>query len=121
MTTTAEPVPRIRLLGAEMDVITPAQTLAFAANAVDAGRRVVIANHNTHSLFLLPRTPGLAAYFDLADVVQIDSTPMIAWGRILGLPISPAHRSTYLDWREDFWRLADARRWRVFYLGGAPG
>ncbi len=30
-------------------------------------------------------------------------------------------RSTYLDWRDDFWRLAEARRWRVFYLGGAPG
>src|SRR5690606_16297405 len=24
-------------------------------------------------------------------------------------------------WREEFWRLADACGWRVFYLGGAPG
>ena len=30
-------------------------------------------------------------------------------------------RSTYLDWRDDFWRLAEARRWRVFYVGWAPG
>jgi N-acetylglucosaminyldiphosphoundecaprenol N-acetyl-beta-D-mannosaminyltransferase len=46
---------------------------------------------------------------------------MILWGRLLGLPLSRALRSTYLDWREAFWRLADARGWRVFYLGGAPG
>src|SRR6185295_1743238 len=108
--------PRVRLLGAEMDVITPAETLAFAAGVVAAGGKAVVANHNTHSLFLLPRTPGLGDYFAGADIIQIDSTPMIAWGRLLGLPLSRAHRSTYLDWRDEFWRMADARRWRVYYL-----
>jgi N-acetylglucosaminyldiphosphoundecaprenol N-acetyl-beta-D-mannosaminyltransferase len=37
------------------------------------------------------------------------------------LPISRAHRSTYLDCRDRFWRLAVNNGWRVFYLGGAPG
>jgi len=65
--------------------------------------------------------PELARFFAAADLVQIDSVPLIAWGRLLGLPLSRAMRSTYLDWREAFWRLADARGWRVFYLGGAAG
>jgi N-acetylglucosaminyldiphosphoundecaprenol N-acetyl-beta-D-mannosaminyltransferase len=81
----------------------------------------LIANHNAHSLFLLRRSPRLRAFFASADLIQIDSRPLIAWGRLMGLPLRPAMRSTYLDWREDFWKLAEARRWRVFYLGGAPG
>jgi N-acetylglucosaminyldiphosphoundecaprenol N-acetyl-beta-D-mannosaminyltransferase len=81
----------------------------------------LIANHNAHSLFLLRRSARLRAFFAAADLIQIDSTPLIAWGRLLGLPLRPAMRSTYLDWRDDFWKLAEARRWRVFYLGGAPG
>ena len=63
----------------------------------------------------------MRAFFAAADLIQIDSTPLILWGRLLGLPLSRAMRSTYLDWRGDFWKLADARAWRVFYLGGAPG
>ena len=81
----------------------------------------LIANHNAHSLFLIRRSAALRAFFADADLIQIDSTPLIAWGRLMGLPLKPAMRSTYLDWRDDFWKLAEARRWRVFYLGGAPG
>jgi len=112
---------RVRLLGAEFDLVTPAQVLA-AIQAVTARRGLaVVANHNAHSIYLCRRSPALRAFFEQAEVIEVDSTPVIAWGRLLGLPISGEHRSTYLDWREDFWRLADAEGWRVFYLGGAPG
>ncbi|HWA59737.1 MAG TPA: WecB/TagA/CpsF family glycosyltransferase [Caulobacteraceae bacterium] len=113
--------PRLTILGGEVDLITPREVLDFADLVAGAGGSAVVANHNLHSLFLLPRTPGLKAFFDDADLVEIDSTPMIAWARLLGLPARRAHRSTYLDWRDDFWRLAATRRWRVYYLGGAPG
>ena len=91
------------------------------AAAASGGTSVLIANHNAHSLFLIRRSAQLRAFFAEADLIQIDSTPLILWGRMLGLPLTRQMRSTYLDWRGDFWRLADARRWRVFYLGGAPG
>jgi len=113
--------PRVRLLGAEFDLVTPSQVLERTAAYVDQGRSAVIANHNSHSLFLHRRSPALRAFFAKADLIEIDSTPVIAWGRLLGLPVSRAHRCTYLDWRDDFWRLAEARGWKVFYLGGAPG
>jgi N-acetylglucosaminyldiphosphoundecaprenol N-acetyl-beta-D-mannosaminyltransferase len=109
------------MLGGEVDVITPREMLRFVDLLASAGGSAVVANHNAHSLFLLRRHPQLSSFFEDADIVQIDSTPMIAWGRLLGLPVSRRHRSTYLDWREDFWRLADARGWRVFYLGGEAG
>ena len=112
---------RIRLLGAEVDVTTPAAVLAFIADRADRGGRALVANHNLHSLYLLRRDPSLAGVFDQADLIEIDSTPLIWWGRAMGLPVSRANRCTYLDWRDDFWRMAAERNWRVFYLGGAPG
>jgi N-acetylglucosaminyldiphosphoundecaprenol N-acetyl-beta-D-mannosaminyltransferase len=112
---------RVRLLGGEVDLVTPREVLAFVGDAVAARRPATVANHNAHSLFLLRRSAELRAFFAAADLVEIDSTPLIAWGRLLGLPLRRAMRSTYLDWRDDFWRLAAGCGWRVFYLGGAPG
>ena len=119
---TPAPPRRVRLLGGEVDLITPWDVLRRidAAAAAD-DKPVVIANHNAHSLFLLRRSESLQAFFAEADLIQIDSVPLILWGQLLGLPLKRAMRSTYLDWRDDFWRLAEARRWRVYYLGGAPG
>lgn len=113
--------PRVRILGADVDVVTPRDMLRLTEALVDAGGPAVIANHNAHSLVLARRSAAMRAFYDDADLVQIDSTPMIMWARLLGLPVSADHRSTYLDWRDDFWQLANDRGWRVFYLGGAPG
>jgi N-acetylglucosaminyldiphosphoundecaprenol N-acetyl-beta-D-mannosaminyltransferase len=113
--------PRVRLLGGDVDLTTPDEMLRFAALVAEGGGTAVIANHNAHSLFLVRRSAKMRAFFEDADLIQIDSTPLILWGRLLGLPVKRAMRSTYLDWRGAFWRMADARGWRVFYLGGAPG
>src|SRR5271165_3265892 len=113
----ASPAPaRVCLLGGDVDLATPQEMLRFVDLAADAGGTALIANHNAHSLFLLRRSAQMRAFFEDADLVQIDSTPLILWGRFLGLPLRRAMRSTYLDWRGEFWRLADARGWRVFYL-----
>lgn len=112
---------RVRLLGGDVDPITPAEMLAATEAFVAGGGTAVIANHNSHSLFLLPRFPKLRAFFAEAELVQIDSLPVILWGKLLGLPVGREHRSTYLDWREDFWAAARERGWRVFHVGGAEG
>src|ERR1022692_2039270 len=118
---TPDPPRRVRLLGGDVDLITPWDVLRRVDGAAAGGKPVLIANHNAHSLFLVRHSAKLRAFFAEADLIQIDSVPMILWGRLLGLPITRRMRSTYLDWRGDFWRLAEARRWRVYYLGGAPG
>jgi len=112
---------RIRLLGADLDLVRPEEVMAELDQQVAAGRPYLVANHNLHSLYLLPRHPELASFYADADLIEIDSTPLIAFARLLGLPARPFHRCTYLDWRDHFWSLADRRGWRVFYLGGAPG
>ena len=104
-----------------MDVVTPSDVLSFTAAAVAAGRQAIIANHNLHSLYLLRNNARMREFYRRADLIELDSMPLIAWGKLVGRPLSRAHRSTYLDWREAFWRLAQQQGWRVFYLGGAPG
>ena len=113
--------PRLKVLGGEVDVVTSAEMLDFVDSRIRQGRRGLVANHNLHSLHLIRRSAAMRRFYDMADLVEIDSTPMILWARLLGRTVSREHRCTYLDWREDFWRLAAGRGWRVFYLGGAPG
>jgi N-acetylglucosaminyldiphosphoundecaprenol N-acetyl-beta-D-mannosaminyltransferase len=45
----------------------------------------------------------------------------LAWARLVHGRGRPAHRCTYLDWREHFWNVAQREGWRVYYLGGVPG
>lgn len=87
-----------------------------------AGRTpFLVANHNLHSLYLTRRDRTLEHFFAAADVIEMDSTPLIFFTKLLGLHSRQFHRCTYLDWRDHFWSLADRKAWRVFYLGGAPG
>lgn len=114
-------VERVKLLGAEVDLVRAEEVLHHLTEAIMERRRFVVANHNTHSLYLLQQEPALAAFFDEADLIELDSTPMVFFARLLGLQSRRFHRCTYLDWREHFWSLAQRNGWRVFYLGGAPG
>ena len=113
--------PRLRLLGAEVDVVTPDEVLAFTAACASERKKAVVANHNAHSLYLIGRDPKMRALYARADLIEIDSAPLIAWGRLLGAEVSRKHRATYLDWREAFWTRAAGEGWRVFHLGCAPG
>ncbi|HUZ13452.1 MAG TPA: WecB/TagA/CpsF family glycosyltransferase [Caulobacteraceae bacterium] len=110
---------RARLLGGPVDVADHDEVIAFIAGAVGAGRKAIVGNQNLHSLCLSRTDAAMRDFFAAADLIEIDSMPLLQWGRLMGLRLSEAHRCTYLDWRERFWDLAARRRWRVFCLGAA--
>lgn len=110
---------RLTLLGAEVDAVTPTCVLDFVAERVAQGRGGIIANHNLHSLYLYKKHAEMREFYRLADVIEIDSVPMIAWGRALGYDLTRANRCTYLDFREDFWSRAREFGWRIYHVGGA--
>ncbi|MGC1301335.1 MAG: WecB/TagA/CpsF family glycosyltransferase [Caulobacteraceae bacterium] len=112
---------RIALLGAEMDLVRPEEVMHLIGERVAARTKAVVANHNLHSLYLIRRSPEMRALYARAEIIEVDSTPLLAWARLIHGRGRPFHRCTYLDWREMFWELAQARGWRVYYLGGAPG
>ena len=111
---------RVRLLGQTVDLVRPEEVLHHVETWVDARRKVLIANHNLNSLALLQKEPRLQRFYDRADLVEVDSTPLIHFAKLLGLHGKAFHRCTYLDWRDHFWSLVDRKGWRVMYVGGAP-
>lgn len=112
---------RTRLLGELVDLVRPEEVLHLIQSRIAGRIKTVIANHNLHSLYLLQRTPGMRRFYELAELVEVDSRPLIAVARALGVSSRPFHRCTYLDWRDHFWSLADRHGWRILYVGGAPG
>jgi N-acetylglucosaminyldiphosphoundecaprenol N-acetyl-beta-D-mannosaminyltransferase len=115
------PEERVRVLGAAMDLVKPAEVFHFVSEQLKANGKAVVANHNLHSLYLMRTEPELRAFFDAADLIEVDSIPLIFWARLIGRHSRRFHRCTYLDWREAFWSAATANGWRVFFVGGAEG
>lgn len=114
------PRERVRLLGQTVDLVRPEEVLHHIETWVAEGRKALVANHNLNSLALLQKHPQLQGFFDRADLVEVDSTPLIHFAKALGLHGRAFHRCTYLDWRDHFWSLANRNAWRVMYVGGAP-
>ena len=112
---------RVTILGQPMDLVKPEEVLHHIQQAVRQGAKTLIANHNLHSLYLMQKQPELGAFYDRADLIEVDSTPLLAFSRVLGLHSRGFHRCTYLDWRDHFWSVANREGWRVLSVGGAPG
>lgn len=112
---------RVTILGQPMDLVKPEEVLHHIQQAVRQGAKSLIANHNLHSLYLMQKRPELGAFYDKADLIEVDSTPLLAFSRALGLHSRGFHRCTYLDWRDHFWSVANRKGWRVLSVGGAPG
>jgi len=112
---------RVTIVGQSMDLVKPEEVLHHIQQAVRQGEKSLIANHNLHSLYLMQKRPELGAFYDKADLIEVDSTPLLAFSRALGLHSRGFHRCTYLDWRDHFWSVANRQGWRVLSVGGAPG
>lgn len=112
---------RLTLLGVEVDPVSMNDLHAVIGKAITEGRQIVIAHHNLHSVFLFHRDPKMRAFYSKADVIHIDGMPLVYWGRLMGKPLEPEHRITYVDWVRPLMAEAKRQGWRVFYLGGKPG
>jgi N-acetylglucosaminyldiphosphoundecaprenol N-acetyl-beta-D-mannosaminyltransferase len=112
---------RIEILGAAVDLVRPEEMLLFVSRKVSARQSCMVATHNLRSLSLMGKSAELRNLYRRADIIQVGSAPVIAWGRLLARPIRAFHRCSYSDWRGAFWATAARESWRVFYLGGEPG
>lgn len=112
---------RVVVLGRQMDLIRPEEVMHQVVRRLEAGQQTIVANHNLHSLYLFPRNAELRRFYEISTLIEVDSTPILAWTKLTQGRGRAFHRCTYLDWRDDFWALAAEKGWRVFYLGGAPG
>ena len=119
--TKRRPTERIHILGGDIDLVRPEEVMHHIGDFIAKGAKAIIANHNSHSLYLLKTRPELASFFAKADIIEMDSTPVIFFARLLGMPSRTFHRCSYVDFRPLFWRMVADKGYRVFYIGGAPG
>ena len=110
---------RIVLLGQPIDLVKPEEVLHHMQRWILDKKKAIVANHNLNSLALMRRVPAMQAFYERADLIELDSTPLVHFARALGLSSRPFHRCTYLDWRDHFWSLVNRNGWRVMYVGGA--
>jgi N-acetylglucosaminyldiphosphoundecaprenol N-acetyl-beta-D-mannosaminyltransferase len=118
---TRRPEERVRVLGGVMDLVRPQEVFHFVTGKLEARQSAIVANHNLHSLYLIGKDHQIGAFYKEADLIEVDSVPLIFWTRLVGRASRRFHRCTYLDWRDDFWSLATQKNWKVFFVGGAPG
>ncbi|MEN8261462.1 MAG: WecB/TagA/CpsF family glycosyltransferase [Pseudomonadota bacterium] len=85
----------------------------------DKRSRVVHGHHNLHSMYLCSRDPKMQAFFEAADLVYIDGTPVRWLLNSVGASLSAEYRFTLMDLFEKFLEHAEIKGWRVFYVGGS--
>lgn len=108
---------RFYLCGAQIDALTHSELIALIEHSRVSRDRLLILNHNLHSLYLFFTNKEFKSAYQGASFVYIDGMPVTWIGRAAGLPFRSEHRITFLDSLDLILTEAACRRWRVFYLG----
>ena len=109
-------LPRHELLGFAANPGTLEGYLAFLAAHVRAGTACTVLYHNLHSLYSYFTDPALRGDYAGATVL-VDGMPVIWLMRACALPVTPAHRLTYVDFILPMMRLARDNDWPVYHVG----
>ncbi len=114
-------LPSRRLLGFRISPVTMEEMFGLMGRVIDADQRMVLASQNLHGLYIHKRDPVFRdLHEDPATCVHIDGMPIVWLGRLAGMGLGSGHRTTWVDFFPPLMKLAQAKGWRVFYLGAEP-
>lgn len=82
--------------------------------------RYLWGHHNLHSLYLLRRDTGVAAFYRRCDGCYIDGMPVRLIRAGFGQPLAGSPRFSLMDHFPALLERAEDRGWHLFYLGSAP-
>ncbi len=114
------PCAKVRFLGISVNPLTREQLLEFFTASIEEQARVVVGTHNMHSAYLAQSNRSFREFYDNCNLVYVDGMFLVWIAQALGQPVRAEHRVAFLDWYDEFFHLAATRKWRIFYLGGAP-
>ena len=112
---------RFQILGVEVEGLVIDELNALVADAIARKERMLLANHNLHSVYLWHVDSKMRSFYRSASHIHIDGMPIVLLGQLRGLPLRQEHRVTYVDWMKPLVELAAEKEWRIFYLGSRPG
>jgi N-acetylglucosaminyldiphosphoundecaprenol N-acetyl-beta-D-mannosaminyltransferase len=113
------PAP-VEAFGFRVNPGTIAEYVEFTAAAIAARRRLLLFDHNLHSLYLFFRSPDLRRLYQQSAAVMIDGMPIVLLLRLAGYPARRAQRVTWVDYLWPLLRRAESEGWHVFYIGSDP-
>jgi N-acetylglucosaminyldiphosphoundecaprenol N-acetyl-beta-D-mannosaminyltransferase len=113
--------PRYHFLDIAVDALKLPDLDFLVERGITEKTRVLIGNHNLHSLYLFHHSEAMRSFYTMADHVHADGISIIWLAKFLGFPLNNAHRTGYLDWLPKMMDSAVEHNWRVFYLGSRPG
>lgn len=114
-------IGRVSFLGIQVEALSMPELNAIVAGAIESGERLIVANHNLHSIYLYHHDSKMQAFYAAADHIHADGMAVVALARLLGIPLRREHRVTFVDWMGPLSYAAATNGWRVFYLGSQPG
>ena len=112
--------PRYQFLDISVDALTRIDLDALLEDAIHRDKRLLIGNHNLHSLYLFHHSKAMRAFYAIADRVHADGISIVWLAKFFGVPLHAQHRTGYMDWLPSMMAAAQKNGWRVFYLGSRP-
>jgi len=119
--TVREDMGRAVLLGVQVEALSMTDLNRIVSDGIDDGRRVIVANHNLHSIYLYHHDSKMRTFYAAADHIHVDGMAVVALARLRGIAMTREHRVTFVDWMGPLANAAANRGWRVFFLGSRPG
>jgi N-acetylglucosaminyldiphosphoundecaprenol N-acetyl-beta-D-mannosaminyltransferase len=121
ITISGQSVEAATFLGIKIHLLTSDDLLHLVSDCITAQRKVVIANHNLHSLCLYSGSSRDAVsfrrFYEDAQYTLADGMSIVVLGKLKRQRISSQHRVAYNDWLPFMLPIAVQKGWRVFYLG----
>ena len=110
---------RAEILGVNVDRLTMAETVERISQAVKGRSRIRVVTANPEVIYAAGRNAELKKLINSADIVTADGVGVVWAARRLGVPV--AERVTGIDLLCALFPVAQAGKWRIFFLGGKPG
>ncbi|NMO90331.1 WecB/TagA/CpsF family glycosyltransferase [Actinomycetospora sp. TBRC 11914] len=116
-----DPVETVQVAGMTLHPLTVPQIVNEIVLRSLTGERMLLANHNLHSLYLMQRDPLIQSFYDRAERTIIDGTPILRMAQRKKDDLTSAHRVGSTDWLGALLHVANEAGLRIALLGGAPG
>jgi N-acetylglucosaminyldiphosphoundecaprenol N-acetyl-beta-D-mannosaminyltransferase len=113
------PWQRIRIGKIWIDALTFAQAIDEVDRLVTAGEGGTVFTPNVDHVVQVEHNPVFRAAYEKASLSVVDGQLLLWASRLLGAPLP--EKISGSDLMVPLARLAAARKWRVFLLGGGPG
>jgi N-acetylglucosaminyldiphosphoundecaprenol N-acetyl-beta-D-mannosaminyltransferase len=112
---------QVAILGATVDRVDMQGLNDFISHVIPTKKNALIGNHNLHSIYLCGGDDKMRRFYDTCSLVHVDGMSLVMASRLLGGRLTREERVAYIDWLPSLFAQAEARGWKIFFLGSEPG